>query len=133
MAIVNLTACRVGHETQWTHSKLAEPCDDEEAEETLDACWNCIVPLNIGSGSQAVHLGVYAVQSSQAADVSESSSSFLSTVQSILKRKVLACSYSETAVYATIQHFCVLQQDIEHKQHNGHYAWPFQKLWLSLS
>lgn len=80
MAIGKLTAYRVGHDTQWTHSKLAEPCDDEEAEETLDACWNCIVPLNIDNGSQAVHLGVYAVQSSQAADVSERSSSFLSTV-----------------------------------------------------
>lgn len=75
---------RLGHETQWTHSKLAEPCDEEVEEESLDACWNCVVPLNIDSSSQAVHLGVYAVQSSQAPTVHTSSSSFLSTVCSQL-------------------------------------------------
>lgn len=73
-------ACRVGHETQWTHSKLAEPCDEEDTEESLDACWNCLVPLNIDNNAQAVHLGVYAVQSRELHEGMSRSSSLLSSV-----------------------------------------------------
>lgn len=76
-------SCRVGHVIQWTHSKFAEPYDEDigqDTDESLDAAWNCTIPFDIDQNDQAVHLGVYAAQAQQAVELPSRSPSILSAV-----------------------------------------------------
>ena len=66
-----MAACRIGHEYQLTNSKAAD---------SLAASWNCTVSFDIQGAPSAVHIGVYAVQPSQASALVDRSSSFLSVV-----------------------------------------------------